>query len=60
MMVHAIGDDHLEKCLDKTRQQQTDDDGYDRGEHPMHCMTRISQQECRGILERYRTRVEVN
>jgi hypothetical protein len=33
MMVHAIGDDHLEKCLDKTRQQQTDDDGYDRGEH---------------------------
>ena len=33
MMAHAIGDDHLEKCLDKTRQQQTDDDGYDRGEH---------------------------
>ena len=33
MMVHAISDDHLEKCLDKTRQQQTDDDGYDRGEH---------------------------
>ena len=33
MMVHAIGDDHLEKCLDKTRQQQSDDDGDDRGEH---------------------------